>query len=108
MHDNTYILPLFTKEIFSNFYKLKSRVLSFHLDVEEEIKKIEDYLAELQKVKAIAKKQIDRLDEEEKNDKMEDYLTKIEQYLSNSPKASKLDEIFDNVRFVSAVECNEK
>ena len=34
MHDNTYILPLFTKEIFSNFYKLKSRVISFHTDVE--------------------------------------------------------------------------
>jgi hypothetical protein len=59
-------------------------------------------------VKAIAKKQMERLDWEETKDKMEDYLVKIEQYLSNSPKASKLDDIFDNVQFVSAVECNEK
>lgn len=87
MHDHTYILPLFSKDIFSNFYKLKHRIEAFHEDVRAEIEKIEQYLKELVKVEEIVIKQIDNLVEEEKTGKIRNYSEVIEKYLQEGHKS---------------------
>ena len=58
LHDYSYVLPFLTKDVFTNFYKLKKKIGNFHEDVVGEIKKIEDYLKELYKVEGTVKGQI--------------------------------------------------
>ena len=58
LHDYSYILPFLTKDIFANYYQLKKKIVNFHDDIIGEIKKIEDYLKELNKVEKTVRKQI--------------------------------------------------
>lgn len=50
LHDYTYILPLLSRDIFQNFFKLKKKIDSFHQDIKEEIHKMQAYLEELVKI----------------------------------------------------------
>lgn len=64
MHDYTYILPLLSKDIFTNFYKLKKKIINFHEDIIEEIKKLQSYLDELIKIEGMVLTKIEDLDHE--------------------------------------------
>lgn len=41
LHDYSYVIPFLTKDIFSNYYTLKKKIMNFHEDMINEIKKIE-------------------------------------------------------------------
>ncbi len=58
MHDHTYVLPLLSKDISNNFYKLKRKVTSYYLEIQEEIAKMEEYLVELRRVEEVARRRM--------------------------------------------------
>ena len=77
LHDYSYVLPFLTKDIFANYYQLKKKIVNFHDDIMTEIKKIEDYLKELNKVEKTVRKQICFIEEEEESGKIRDYVQKM-------------------------------
>lgn len=50
LHDFTFIAPLFSTNVFQNFYQLKKNFQIFHDTVSSEISKIYQYLQKLYKI----------------------------------------------------------
>lgn len=65
LHDHTFVLPLLSKDIYNNFYRLKRKITSYHQDILEEIVKMEEYLSELRKIEETARKRMEELEIEE-------------------------------------------
>jgi 3-methyladenine DNA glycosylase Tag len=108
LHDFSYIVPFLTKDIFSNFSKIKKKITNFHEDVKAEINKIEEYLKELYKVEGTVKNQILLLELEEERGKIKNYLDKMTKFISNYRQGQKLKEELDDVMFLSAQQCQKK
>lgn len=107
LHDHTFILPLFSKDIYNNFYRLKRKITSYHQDILEEIVKMEEYLCELRKIEETARRRMEELELEEERGKIKDYVPKMEEFLRNSQEL-KLSSLLRNVNFKSAQECTSK
>jgi hypothetical protein len=108
LHDYSYLLPFLSKDIFTNFYRLKKKIVSFHDDIKAETKKIEDYLKELYKVEGTVKKQIRIIEEEEDIGQIKDYLEKMTEFVANYRQGEKLKEKMSNVLFLSAQQCQKR
>lgn len=65
LHDFTYLIPLFSENVFQNFYSLKDSFQIFHNCVKTEIEKINQYLEKLLKIKEISLIQLRDLEKHE-------------------------------------------
>ena len=62
LHEFTYVVPLFSENVFHHFYQLKDNFHLFHKCVLEEIDKINNYLEKMNLIKGISEGQLKNLD----------------------------------------------
>ena len=61
LHEFTYVLPLFCKNIFENFLDIKNNLFNFDNHVQGEIAKIKNYLKQMESIAELTQKHIQEL-----------------------------------------------